>query len=229
MRRSAAVRVRLLLAAAASACLPLASGCTFAHDRIKDAVDIVGFKLVAGPGTKVGLGFGAAKTGMMLGYYRFQKFGFQGRAMGVWEETGTELFAPADHRLEAVWGNKELFDMVAEFQLVDGTSSRAALFDLELTYPRRRYHVPDGLHIGDIGAFHPVFMHPGLLGLGDVQITVVPLFLGFELNLSLYQLADFVAGWVGIDIARDDTRNYTPVGPTEEQLKPPAAAEAAPF
>jgi hypothetical protein len=204
-----------MLAACLAALPVVSSGCTFAHDRFKDAVDVIGFKVLAGPGVKFGMGFGAAKTGMNFGYYRFEKFGFQGRAAGVWEETGTEFMAPADHRLEAVWGNKELFDMVAEFQEIDGASSRAGLLDIELTYPRRRFHVPDGLHLGDTGVFYPAGLHPGFLGMGDFQFTAA-LFAGFEFNFSLYQLADFFLGWLYIDVAKDDTRNYTPVGPTEE-------------
>ncbi|RME71268.1 MAG: hypothetical protein D6776_10525 [Planctomycetota bacterium] len=216
MRRYRATVQHLLLTGCLLAVSALGSGCTYAHDRVKDAVDVIGFKVLAGPGFKVGAGFGAAKTGLNFGYYRFEKFGFQGRAAGVWEETGTELLAPADHRLEAVWGNKELFDMVAEFQQVDGTASRAGLFDTELTYPRHRYHVPDGLHLGDTGLFFPAGIQPGFLGLGDIQLTAA-FFVGFEFNFSMYQLVDFVLGWFYIDIAKDDTRNYTPVGPTEEE------------
>ncbi|MHC4829314.1 MAG: hypothetical protein ACYTFT_03000 [Planctomycetota bacterium] len=192
------------------------SGCTFLHDRLKDTVDVFGVKVVGGAGSKIGIGFGSAKTGLNFGYYRFTKFGFQGRAMGVVEETGLEILAPADHSLEAVWGNKELFDMVAEYQEIDGYPSRAALFDTELTYPSRRYHVPDGFHLGDAapGFFWPSF--PFLLGLGDIQFTFVPLFVGLEVNFSLYQLADWFLGWFYVDIAKDDTRNYKPVGPREE-------------
>lgn len=196
------------------------SGCTFFHDRLKDTIDIFGFKLVGGPGSKIGIGVGSAKTGLNFGYYRFEKFGFQGRAMGVFEETGLEFIAPADHSLEAVWGNKEIFDMVEEFRAIDGYPSRAGLFDTELTYPRRRYHVPDGFHLGDAapGVFFPdmVLVPTGLLGLGDIQITVAPVFFGFEFNFSFYQLADWFLGWFYIDIAKDDSRNYTPVGPRED-------------
>jgi hypothetical protein len=210
---------KVLFAATALLAIAASSGCTYVHDRLKDAVDIFGVKIVAGPGAKFGMGFGSAKTGFMFGYYRFEKFGFQGRAMGAMEETGLEFFAPADHHLEAIWGNKELFDMVAEFQAIDGYPSRAALFDEELTYPRRRYHVPDGFHLGDAapGVFYPPFVlvPTGALGLGDFQFTAA-LFFGFEFNISFYQLADFIAGFFYIDIAKDDTRNYTPVGPHEE-------------
>lgn len=193
------------------ASVALGSGCTYTQDRLKDFVDITGLKMVWGPGVKAGFGVGAAKTGLMLGYYRFEKFGWQGRAMGVTEETGLEIFAPADHDLKAVWGNKELFDMVAEFKEVDGYASRAGLFDLELTYPRRRYHVPDGFHIADAAPAS----FPGFVSLGDMQATFA-LFVGLEANLSLFQFADFWGGWFGVDIAKDDARNYTPVGPTEE-------------
>ncbi len=195
------------------------SGCTYMHDRLKDTVDIFGFKLIGGPGAKIGMGFGSAKTGLNFGYYRFQKFGFQGRAMGVWEETGFEFFAPADHSLEAVWGNRELFDMVEEFREIDGYASRETLFDQEFTYPERRYHVPDGFHLGDmspgIGMFWPDVFGP-VMGLGDMQLTFA-VFLGGEVNFSFYQLLDFFGGWFYIDIAKDDTRNYTPIGPREDE------------
>ena len=211
---------RILVVAALVAFAAVGSGCTFTQDRLKDFIDVAGFKIVGGPGSKVGIGVGAAKTGFSFGYYRFEKFGFQGRAMGVTEETGLEFIAPADHHLEAVWGNRELFDMVSEFQAIDGYASRAALFDYELTYPRRRYHTPDGFHLSDIAAgpfSAPVVFFPsGFLGLGDFQATFAPLFIGLEINLSIYQFFDFLGGWFYIDIAKDDARNYTPVGPTEE-------------
>ncbi len=203
---------RILLVLALCACAAASAGCQFASDRLKDTVDIFGFKVLGGPGSKVGIGFGAAKTGFNIGYYRFEKFGFQGRAMGVTEETGIEFIAPADHHLEAIWGNRELFDMVAEFQTVDGYASRASLFDYELTYPRRRYHTPDGFHIADAAPFS--FPNP-FLQFGDVQFTFAPLFCGIEFNLSFFQFADFLLGWFYIDIAKDDLRNYKPVGPTE--------------
>jgi hypothetical protein len=206
--------------AALALSLATANGCTYARDRLKDTVDIAGFKILGGPGSKVGLGFGSAKTGFNFGYYRFEKFGFQGRAMGVWEETGIELLAPADHRLEAVWGNKEIFDQVAEFQLLDGITPRSALFDKDLTYPRYRFNTVDGFHLSDAapGVFYPptVLIPTGLLGLGDVQFTFAPAFVGFELNLSFYQLADWFLGWFYIDIAKDDHRNYTPIGPRND-------------
>jgi hypothetical protein len=211
---------RILLLAAIMAFAAAGSGCTFAQDRLKDLVDVGGLKFVGGPGSKVGIGFGAAKTGFTIGYYRFEKFGFQGRAMGVTEETGLEFLAPADHHLEAVWGNRELFDMVAEFQAIDGYASRAALFDYELTYPRRRFHTPDGFHLTDIDAvpfdLPLVFFPTGLLGLGDMQLTFAPLFFGVELNLRIYHLFDYLAGCLYIDNPKDDARNYTPVGPHEE-------------
>lgn len=32
-------------------------------------MDVIGVKILAGPGVKFGVGFGAAKTGLMIGYY----------------------------------------------------------------------------------------------------------------------------------------------------------------
>lgn len=213
---------RCALAVVIAGSLTCSAGCSYLHDRLKDTVDIMGFKLVGGPGVKIGVGFGSAKTGFNVGYYRFEKFGFQGRAMGVVEETGLELLAPADHSLEAVWGNKELFDMVEEFKAIDGYPSRAALFDAELTYPRRRFHVPDGFHLNDAapGVFllDAPFFPTGLLGLGDIQVTAA-LFAGVEVNFSFYQLADWFTSWFYIDIAKDDQRNYEPVGPREDVLR----------
>lgn len=224
MQRGIRFVARGAVLAVLASTISLSTGCIapqYIHDRLKDTVDVVGLKILAGPGSKVGIGFGAAKTGLNFGYYRFEKFGFQGRAMGVSEETGFEIFAPADHSLEAVWGNKELFDMVAEFNKVDGYASREALFDAEFTYPRRRYHVPDGFHMGDAapGLFFPPapFMPTGLMGLGDIQITFAPLFAGVEVNFSFYQLADWFLGWFYIDLAKDDARNYEPVGPREDE------------
>ncbi|MFC1706284.1 hypothetical protein ACFL59_05585 [Planctomycetota bacterium] len=211
MHRIVRTVARVALAGTLLCALTATSGCIYMHDRLKDTVDIVGAKVLAGPGSKVGIGVGAAKTGLNLGYYRFEKFGFQGRAMGVVEETGLEILAPADHSIEAVWGNRELFDMVQEYKKIDGAKSRASLFDTELTYPRRRFHVPDGFHLAD-----PTPFGVTALSLGDVQFTFAPLFVGFELNFSLYQLVDWALGWFYIDIAKDDNRNYKPLGPPED-------------
>src|SRR5438270_12114051 len=120
---------RILLVAALCAFAAANVGCTFAKDRLKDTVDIFGFKIVGGLGSKVWIGFGGAHTGFNFGYYRFEKFGWQGRAMGMTEETGIEFIAPADHHLEAVWDNRELFDMLAEYQKIDGYASRAGPSD----------------------------------------------------------------------------------------------------
>jgi len=212
---------RAIVLVALAALLATANGCTYARDRLKDTVDILGVKIVGGPGSKMGVGFGSAKTGLNFGYYRFEKFGFQGRAMGVWEETGTELLAPADHRLEAVWDNKEIFDQVAEFQALDGITPRSALFDKDLTYPRYKFNTVDGFHLSDAwpGAHLPgsvVLVPSGILGLGDIQVTIAPLFAGIEVNFSIYQLADWFTSWFYIDIAKDDTRNYTPQGPRND-------------
>jgi hypothetical protein len=225
MRRYLLVAILLIGASTTTGCaavlgtLAKITGSTYLHDRFKDCMDVDGFKLVAGPGSKVGIGFGPAKTGLNFGYYRFEKFGWQGRAAGAFEETGLEILAPVDHQLTAIWGNREIFDMVEEFRRIDGVESRAALFDQELTYPRPRYHTPGGFHVSDMGLEYPpaVLIPTGLLGAGDIQVTLVPLFLGIEFNFSLYQLADYLAGWFYIDIAKDDTRNYTPVGPREDQ------------
>jgi len=204
--------MRSYLVAPLLVALAFSAGCTYLHDRLKDTIDVGGAKIVAGPGVKAGIGIGAAKTGFNFGYYRFDKFGFQGRAMGVWEETGVEILAPADHHLEAVWGNKEIFDQVEEFQRVDGVSSRAALFDEELTYPRRRYLTSDGLHLADEGFPGGVLLPPGWLAIGDIQLTFAAL-AGVEVNFSFYQLVDWFCGWFYIDIAKDDSRNYKPLGP----------------
>ncbi len=190
------------------------SGCaTYALDRLKDTADIFGFKFLAGPGVKFGVGVGATKTGFNFGYYRFDKYGFQGRAAGHLEETGLEFLMPADHHLEAVWGNKELFDMVEEFQRLDGIMARGALFDFELTYPRRRFHTTEGLHMSDAWPGFTYF--PVLLSFGDIQFTAALVF-GVEFNLSFYQFADWLVGWFTLDIAKDDARHYTPIGPRED-------------
>ncbi len=103
--------------------------------------------------------------------------------------------------------------MIAEYQRVDGTVPRAALFDQDFQYPQYKFHVPDGFHMGDIDPVSPFPL--GLTTLGDFQFTAA-IFFGVEFNFSLYQLADFLTGWFGFDIAKDDTRNYKPVGPPQE-------------
>ena len=66
----------------------------------------------------------------------------------------------------------------------------------------------------NIGHQHPKVV-AAIKEQADKLCTVAPIFAGLEANFSAYQLADWILGWFYVDIAKDDLRNYKPLGPTE--------------
>jgi hypothetical protein len=195
------------------------AGCVnTAKDVGLDFVDIFGLKIVAGKGSKIGIstdilisskahdldsapynpmvkGFDTVYTGLNFGYYDYRKYGWKGRAFGIWQERGWEFLFPLDHDITPVDGNVYLFDSVYDYRDRDVYIPSGRSFEHMMSYPKSRFH-----------------------HWGDIQVTAVPLFFGLELNLSPHEMADFMLGLLSfghIDIADDDSRNYTPIGRRE--------------
>jgi hypothetical protein len=177
---------------------------SYFQDRALDFVDIFGFKIDAGKGMKLGVEFGDGflateyedfffspiipgirrhilPPNFLIGYYDFEKFGFQERAAGIWRDKGIDILGPVDRRLKAVAGNDYIYESVDEFnEWYRRTPERS---HVPLDFPQPKYHYISDLH------FYLVF------------------FLGFEMDLSPWQLADFILGWFHIDICKDDSWN----------------------
>ena len=93
---------------------------SYFQDRVLDFVDIFGIKFLAGKGMKIGIEFGNSYMATeyedfflspiipglrrhllppnpILGYYDFEKFGFQSRAAGIWRDKGFDIPGRTDY------------------------------------------------------------------------------------------------------------------------------------
>jgi len=179
-------------------------GCSFLQDRVLDFVDIFGVRFVAGKGLKFGLEIGNSTLAteyedfffiagirrhlfppnFVFGYYDFEKYGFEGRAAGVWRDKGFDLLGPIDRKIRVVAGNDYLFESVDEFNAwYRRAPDRANTVPLDYRQPR--YHYISDLH------FSMAFI------------------VGFEFDFKPWQMVDFFLGWFHIDIVKDDQWNRT--------------------
>jgi len=205
---------------------------SYLQDRVLDLVDVLGVKFVAGKGMKVGieLGYSHMSTeyddffmspflvpglrrhllppNFVIGYYDFEKYGFQGRAAGIWRDKGVDILGPIDRKLRVVAGNDYLFESVDEFnEWYRRAPERANTVPIDYRQPRYHY-------------------------ISDIHITAA-FIVGFEVDFSMWQLIDFFLGWFHIDIVKDDAwnRNYDELEnrqpPPEKFLKPKTEVESA--
>jgi hypothetical protein len=176
---------------------------SYLQDRVLDFIDIGGAKFLAGKGFKFGmeLGYGHMSTeyedfflggirrhllppNFVFGYYDFEKYGFQGRAAGIWRDKGIDILGPIDRKMRVVAGNDYLFESVDEFnEWYRRAPMRANTVPLDYRQPR--YHYISDIHIA--AAF----------------------FVGLEVDFSIWQFIDFILGWFHIDIVKDDAWNRT--------------------
>jgi hypothetical protein len=170
-------RTRALLAAGGLVTL-FASCASYFPDRWRDLRDIGGVRLVAGGGGRVGLGIGPYRSPITFGWYDYRKYGWDGRAVGAWDESGSDLVTPVKYRLEAVGGNEYATELVDELDRIDEGLEKGSD---KSGYPRNTFNNID-----------------------EIQLTAVPLFAGLEVNVSPLQIFDFIFGWLTIDVAKDD-------------------------
>ena len=200
---------------------------SYLQDRVLDFLDIFGAKFVAGKGFKFGLEWGYSflsteyedffllglrrhilPPNLIFGYYDFEKYGFQGRAAGIWRDKGVDLLGPIDRKLRVTAGNDYLFESVDEFNEAYRRAPERAN-TVPLDYRQPRYHYISDFHL------------------------VAAMFVGVEVDFSFWQLIDFFLGWFHIDIVKDDQWNRTfdefeDVQPTPEDFKRPTIqAESA--
>lgn len=187
----------LLVAFALPGCQSVQS---YFEDRVLDFVDIWGFKFVWGKGAKLGaeLGYGHMSTeyddfimggirrhvappNMILGWYDFEKYGFQSRAAGIWREKGVDILGPVDKKLRVVAGNDYIYESVDEFN--ENWRRAPERANVVVDYRQPKYHY-----------------------ITDLHITMAFLF-GIEFDFSAWQFVDFVLGWFHVDIVKDDQWN----------------------
>lgn len=206
---------------------------SYFQDRVLDFIDIFGIKFVAGKGMKIGMEFGNSYMSAeyedfflspipglfgvrrhllppnpILGYYDFEKFGFQSRAAGIWRDKGFDILGPVDRKLRVVAGNDYLFESVDEFnEWYRRAPDRANTVPIDYRQPR--YHYITDVHI--VAAF----------------------IVGLEVDFSPWQLVDFFLGWFHIDIVKDDAWNRSfnemedAQPPPEKFLRPNSEPESA--
>jgi hypothetical protein len=168
-----------------------------------DFLDVFGMKFLAGKGFKFGLEWGYSHLSteyedfflgglrrhilppnFVFGYYDFEKFGFHGRAAGIWRDKGIDLLGPIDRKLRVTAGNDYLFESVDEFNAAYRAAPERAN-TVPLDYRQPRYHYISDFHM------------------------VLGFFVGVEVDFSFWQLVDFFLGWFHIDIVKDDQWNRT--------------------
>ena len=203
MRRVAVLSVVVVLA--------LSCGCAhYFHDRALDAADMFGAKVIAGNGAKIGFdmrltqGPSSLTPGLEFGFYNYKKYGFQGRALGIWEEKGYDFLFPFDREQKAIKGNKFFFECVDEWKKITADYQAGGP---EVFFPFPGWPVTPVVTAVQSGNEYFVYPHYYYHHGMDLQLTVVPAFFGLELSISPYQIADFLTGWLYLDIAQDDYRN----------------------
>jgi len=168
-------RVRLVLLFCAVGLL--AGGCAYTKDRLNDLADIGGVRFIAGGGGKAGLGIGPYRSPVTLGWYNFSKYGWDGRSIGRWDESGGDLIIPLEYEVHAVGGTETVWDWVEEYYQIVAESKGVHSYRKYQTYTFHNY--------------------------GDVQFTLA-FCIGAEANMSPKQMIDFVVGFTTIDINHDD-------------------------
>ncbi len=229
--------MRKALIAASAALLLTVGGCSstpgrssvssYLQDRVLDFLDIGGVKFLAGKGFKFGLEWGYSHLSteyedlflgglrrhilppnFVFGYYDFEKYGWHGRAAGIWRDKGFDILGPIDRKLRVVAGNDYLFESVDEF---NESYRRAPIRanSVPIDYRQPRYHY-----------------------ISDFHMTMA-FFVGIEVDLSIWQFIDFWLGWFHIDIVKDDAWNRTfdefedAQPPPEDFKRPSTQAESA--
>lgn len=204
---------------------------SYLQDRVLDFVDIFGFKFLAGKGLKFGIEIGNSHLGteyedffasplplitglrrhilppnLIFGYYDFEKYGWQGRAAGIWRDKGFDFLGPVDRKLRVVGGNDYLFENVDEFNVWYRRAPERAN-TVPLDYRQPRYHYISDVH------FAAAFI------------------IGIEGYVSPWQMVDFLLGWFHIDIVKDDAwnRNFDEFEdaqpPPEDFMRPDTSPE----
>ena len=158
-------------------------------DRFWDVTDVMGIRL--GSGTTALVNVRATKlVGVGAGYFKGDKFGFDGRAAGYYEEERAEAGILMAHWLKynrtPENGSRFLFDK--RFFPKQNEIAR-----VETGVPVEKRWVNE-LYDKDRDAL-------------DIHVGVGVLPFAMDFDFSIIELADFLVGWLTVDISSDDTLN----------------------
>ena len=164
---------------------------TYFSDRGYDFLDMLGVRV--GGGSTVYLRARPTKFAMLgAGFFRGKWFGLHGRAAGRWREKrhegGALVLYEVQYERSAPCGNAFMCD-----ETFLPTSSER---------PRRRGWLPIDKSVWELADDDH---HWADLGLGAGLLAVAA-----DAHVSPFQMADFLLGILGIDIADDDARNRAP-------------------
>ncbi|MHC4663483.1 MAG: hypothetical protein ACYS8W_17625 [Planctomycetota bacterium] len=155
------------------------TGCAYLTDRARDFTDIFHGEIHYG----IGIHANAQITRFCnagLGFRATDVYGFVGRRAGTWEEHRFDCSVPIPYygpRLGLGWSEKERRTGTVEQTEPDYFTNR-------------------------IRSYHPLADQNRRLG--DIGGGFCALFLGVEIHISLFELADFLTGFALFDIMDDD-------------------------
>lgn len=170
---------------------------TYLKDRLLDFWDIFGFKFHAGQGFLIH----ARATKLIefsLGYAEGPKLGFKGRQMGYWEEVRSEFGLNAVF-LITLMNTSYKTPLVCNSFMFDAEAEAKAKARSDIDVYRE-----DDRQLASVG----VCFFVG--------------FFGFDIEVQLMELFDFLFGIATIDISKDDTVNR--LRAKQARYKPESAA-----
>jgi len=160
----------------------------YMSDRGADFLDIFGIR-IGGGGTVYGR-LRLTKFGMLgAGFFKGRWCGTHGRAAGLWREKriegGVSVLYETEYDRSEMRGNS-----FVQNEMFLPTSSRKPRKNGLLPIDKRTWELQDDdYHWGDFG-----------IGIGLLAVAA-------EVHVSPFELADFLLGIYGADVADDDTRN----------------------
>jgi len=177
-------------------CVLVGSGCTYAKDRANDFVDC--FK------GDVGYGFGLDAQVMVtelisggVGASEIKKIGFKGRYIGTWWDLHMGvpimpffsflIFGPATDFVSIGSGKG---GTVNDDKGIPNTEIVSFLF----------------INPAFFTYYDPPIINTPLINKFDIEVGGTTVVVGARVGFSPGQFLDFIIGWTGIDIGKDDTK-----------------------
>ena len=188
-------------------CLAALAGCKAPNlqDRTDDAAEILRFNVGLGPGLLVN----AQATrciGLGLGTYDARRYGFRNGHGWIWDERryDTNLIIP-------IWGWEDVDSVVYGGMPVS------------LIRGDERDPLPPGEKPGFWRwAEMPMTINDETRGWLEVSANVHALFIGVDVGLDVGELLDYVFGWIGLDLAGDDSWTGKDLEKHDVDPRPPA-------
>ena len=175
----------------------LCCGCMYAKDRGNDFLDIVWIDV--GIGLGAGIDFQATDfvhSGLMASHF-VDKAGLARREFDTWHESNGSL----------ILGRYVQYNHILTLAFAEGIEvNRYAAYGVrsgDLINVPRAFRPYDEVEL--LYGFHVENRQAPYLNLLDVDVGVMVLWVGGRVGLSPGEAVDFVLGWFGLDIGKDDT------------------------